>query len=507
MKKRILFMGAIALSAITFAQVGINTETPSATLDIVSSGDTNATKALEINNSAATEMVTVVDNGNVGIGDTTPESKLTVYDQRGTETLTSARYDTSLNTSILNAGYNLNGKNFNSVRNILTSNSTATTTGNLTVNGNELKANEGSYGYLIGLDVNVQSLTNTNVTNTIVGSAVHAYQGANSNVPILWGSYNTARVTGSGSVSTSATVNRNMLFMTNTGGITTANVIEAIVQKSGTGTIGTLNGLRINFNLLPAASVTGTAIGLNIDPVTQGATNYSIYSNGGNSYFKDNVGIGTTAPNADALLDVSSTTKGVKMPSVALTSLTSAAPLSAHVAGMMVYNTTNAYPLLPGIYANDGNSWIPLKTTGSTIFTDVSLNLTQTAPLTVAGTPVEWDITHHSNSGGLEGITFASGAITLKRGVYILEYHINIQNFTTLSQGYAPMLNIIAGSANHYNHFNPNAFVVDNNEKMGWKIFKRLFVEDSVTFKIGSGAIWGSGTADGTARITRIALQ
>ncbi|GAA5095531.1 hypothetical protein GCM10023210_28390 [Chryseobacterium ginsengisoli] len=60
----------------TYAQVGINETNPSAALDIKSKGNTNATKALEINNSSGTEMVTVLDNGNVGINVPTPTAKL-----------------------------------------------------------------------------------------------------------------------------------------------------------------------------------------------------------------------------------------------------------------------------------------------------------------------------------------------------------------------------------------------------------------------------------------------
>lgn len=65
----------------TNAQVGINTNNPSATLDIVSPGTTSTTKALEINNSApfaARELVTVLDNGNTGINTPNPDNKLVI---------------------------------------------------------------------------------------------------------------------------------------------------------------------------------------------------------------------------------------------------------------------------------------------------------------------------------------------------------------------------------------------------------------------------------------------
>lgn len=71
-------------SIIVSAQIGINTSTPSASLDIVSKGNTSATKALEVNNSSAKEMLTVLNNGNVGIGETAPTATLQVTNTTST---------------------------------------------------------------------------------------------------------------------------------------------------------------------------------------------------------------------------------------------------------------------------------------------------------------------------------------------------------------------------------------------------------------------------------------
>ncbi len=56
------------------AQVGVGTTSPAATLDIVSKNNTAATKALEINNSSTVEMVTVTNNGQMGINSPVPET-------------------------------------------------------------------------------------------------------------------------------------------------------------------------------------------------------------------------------------------------------------------------------------------------------------------------------------------------------------------------------------------------------------------------------------------------
>lgn len=59
-----IFIYIIAFQSL-FAQVGINTDQPSATLDIISGGNVATTKALEVNENSNTEIMTVSDNGNI----------------------------------------------------------------------------------------------------------------------------------------------------------------------------------------------------------------------------------------------------------------------------------------------------------------------------------------------------------------------------------------------------------------------------------------------------------
>lgn len=90
------------------------------------------------------------------------------------------------------------------------------------------------------------------------------------------------------------------------------------------------------------------------------------------------VGIGTTSPNADALLDIDATTTvgGLLLPRVTLTSTASFAPLSAHVQGMSVYNTATIGDVTPGHYINNGVSWVRQESSpvdSVTLATDQSL--------------------------------------------------------------------------------------------------------------------------------------
>jgi len=67
----------------------------------------------------------------------------------------------------------------------------------------------------------------------------------------------------------------------------------------------------------------------------------------------------TAAPaNSSAGLDISFSNKGFLVSRVALSSTTTASPLTAHVAGMIVYNTATTGDVIPGLYYNDGTKWV-----------------------------------------------------------------------------------------------------------------------------------------------------
>jgi hypothetical protein len=61
--------------------VGINTSTPVAALDVQSAGNSSATMAVSVSNSGNDTLVVVRDNGNVGIGTTQPGAPLDVQTQ------------------------------------------------------------------------------------------------------------------------------------------------------------------------------------------------------------------------------------------------------------------------------------------------------------------------------------------------------------------------------------------------------------------------------------------
>lgn len=85
---------------------------------------------------------------------------------------------------------------------------------------------------------------------------------------------------------------------------------------------------------------------------------------------KDGSISGNNLPNKDALLELESNNKGLLHARVALRLTTDAFPLTAHVAGMMVYNTTTTNDVVPGIYYNDGSKWVFVKSSNAILVED-----------------------------------------------------------------------------------------------------------------------------------------
>ncbi len=86
------------------------------------------------------------------------------------------------------------------------------------------------------------------------------------------------------------------------------------------------------------------------------------------------VGIGTVSPNPNAALEVFSETQGLLLPRVGLVKTNSPSPLSAHIKGMVVYNTatagTGSTAVSSGYYVNDGSRWVRMADASKGDLTD-----------------------------------------------------------------------------------------------------------------------------------------
>lgn len=93
-----------------------------------------------------------------------------------------------------------------------------------------------------------------------------------------------------------------------------------------------------------------------------------VLSLSGSLALAQNVGINSTgaAPNASAMLDIVSSSKGLLIPRVALTQTTSNSPIGAGIASsLLVYNTATVNDVTPGYYYWDGSKWVTLITSAN----------------------------------------------------------------------------------------------------------------------------------------------
>jgi len=133
------------------------------------------------------------------------------------------------------------------------------------------------------------------------------------------------------------------------------------------------------------------------------------------------IGNNPTTINADAVLETESTNKGFLLPRIALTATNAASPLSAHTAGMAVYNTatagTSPFNVSPGIYFNNGSGWVKLDSVASGL-TDITL----TTPSAMTNTGNYWDYKLQTVAGDVfSEYSTATGKYTAARsGTYIL---------------------------------------------------------------------------------------
>lgn len=94
------------------------------------------------------------------------------------------------------------------------------------------------------------------------------------------------------------------------------------------------------------------------------------------SYFASaqNIAINNNAasPDASAILDVNSSTKGLLIPRIALSSLTDASTIPTPATGLLIFNTNTAVTTGAGFYYNSGSTasplWIKMATTADNVW-------------------------------------------------------------------------------------------------------------------------------------------
>jgi hypothetical protein len=139
---------------------------------------------------------------------------------------------------------------------------------------------------------------------------------------------------------------------------------------------------------------------------------------------QNNVGINddNSVPKASAMLDVYSSTKGLLIPRIALTSTTIAAPVTSPEASLLVYNTATAGDVIPGFYYWDGSKWIGLSSDG--FLTAPYASYLDTTDQVTASTTTAYPVKYNINDAQY-GFTHTAGtsAITVVyTGKYLITF-------------------------------------------------------------------------------------
>jgi trimeric autotransporter adhesin len=220
--------------------------------------------------------------------------------------------------------------------------------------------------------VGCASLFNTNGTSSTIGSynTGVGYEVLSANIT---GYNNTA-------------IGRSALFATT--GSSNTGIGPYAGYTNRTGTFNTLVGDSADVNV--TALTNATAIGADSKV---GHSNCVIL--GGTGRFAVNIGVGVTIPDTSALLDLTSTNRGLLPPRISLTATNSPNPLPANVAGMILYNTatagTSPYNVTPGYYYNNGSAWVRLMDFNSSGW-NLSGNAGTTAGTNFMGTTDNEDV-------------------------------------------------------------------------------------------------------------------
>lgn len=197
------------------------------------------------------------------------------------------------------------------------------------------------------------------------------------------------------------------------------------------------------------------------------------------------VGIGTSTPNSNAALEISSTNKGMLLPEYSLTSLfisikTGTTPSN----GLLIYNNTNSPGIPKGIYYWMDDRWVRLNIYNET---NQILSLTKIAdsfviPSTsLTNNEVTWNNTTVNTINGASLSISDNKTITLPAGKYLINVGADIminRNAATVSVS-SPSNSLFGG-----NHSSFDSYFIDasTNAVLTQKINEEVICNSTIAF-------------------------
>ena len=373
--------------------IGGTTASSSLTLQSTSGVGTSDSILLKVGNNGATTAMTVNTSGNVGIGTSSPGRLLTVGDGTGGKyaevkggnsgtssgasllvTLASTlSYAYGNKSSILGGAYDNTLLVYNGINSDTVFYTNNTEQMRIDSSGN-VGIGTASPGYKLDVQFNQNSGNGIRAYNLATGASASAfvqYSTGTANSYVLANLLDNSAVpyfqTAGGSAVTTSYTDFTTQVWRSTGGSTE----YMRINSSGNVGIGTASPsylLHLNQAGNTQAWISATNAGTNSAGVgfeNQGQRNWQIWADRTNDALQfgnnsraavnmvinssGNVGIGTSSPNASAILDAQSTTKGVRFPNMTTTQKNA---ISSPAAGLVVFDTT-----LSKLCVYSGSAW------------------------------------------------------------------------------------------------------------------------------------------------------
>ncbi|MDH6250619.1 hypothetical protein M2347_000346 [Chryseobacterium sp. H1D6B] len=156
------------------------------------------------------------------------------------------------------------------------------------------------------------------------------------------------------------------------------------------------------------------------------------------------IGIGTTSPNSSAVLDVTASNKGLKLPVISLSSTADVTAVTTPKTGFIIYNTAVAGSGMTavdrGLYAFNGTAWEKMLTKANVV-TEVekipfitpvfaASNIGTSSSITAGtNTSLTFNTLYQNLPAGAQGAAGAYTGYTIQQtGMYVVSYAVDTRN-------------------------------------------------------------------------------